>query len=443
MMNEKKHKVAFLSSYPPRHCGIGEFTADKVRNVMKFGVLEAPPVILPLDKSGLTYLYPIEQHHIINQMDTSSYEDKADLVIEEDAIAKTKGKRLVLSAEHEFGLDGNGRNNNYNFIGRKLNEAGVLSVITMHTVVDPKLSSKEELTRIKKFQKDIVCGLGKNYTKIIVLTPTAKKVLTANPYNIDPDKIVYIPHGIIEIDRRISKESKKRRFGYEGRTIVGTPGMVSENKGLEGGLRGFSAYLRSIPQSMAEKTNWVIYGGTHQEILDYYNGEDPHREKLWNIAEEEKLNPIEEKNENINRKRKLDLDKHKVIFVNAYVQNSNLEEFIGSIDIGYTPYKVRTQCASGIGAKLAGHGIPCVSTDFMFHDDLFRDENGKIDNSGYLVKFGKDGSVDPDELAKGFSHVLKHYDEMRAKILGKGVRMGWTVVGAQLISLYTSLANSR
>ena len=33
-----------------------------------------------------------------------------------------------------------------------------------------------------------------------------------------------------------------------------------------------------------------------------------------------------------------------------------------------------------------------------------------------------EASVDPDEVAKGIKHVLAHYNEMRAKILGKGVQ---------------------
>jgi len=436
MINKDKCKVAFMSSYPPRHCGIGDFTSDLVKSVMRYGVLEAPPIFFPIDKKDLHYLYPVMQENIINQMDTSSYEDKANLTVKEDAIAKTKGKRIVFDAEHEFGLDGDGKDNNYNLVGRILRKAGVLSVVRLHTVIDPKLAPLED------FQRDIIKEMGDNYTRILVLTPSAKKVLIADPYNIDPNKIVYIPHGIVEIDRRITKESKKRTLGLEGRISIGVPGMVSKSKGLKTGIRGFAAYLRSVDPSVARKTNLTIYGGTHQEVLDYYGGEDPHREELWQIAVEEKLNPLEIKNENVNDKRKLDLDNHKVIFVNVYAQNKALETFIGSLDIGYTPYESRTQCASGIGAKLAGHAIPCVSTDFMFHNDLFRDETGRKDNSGYLVKFEADGSVDPNELAKGFRHVLNHYDEMQAKILTKGVQMGWSVVGAKHINLFTSLVNN-
>jgi len=434
-MNNKISKIAYLSSYPPRKCGVGRHTADTVK------ANGSNAMVLPIDKYNEDYLWPIGQEHIVNQMDSSSYQRAGELIVQEDAISKIKKKgRVIADSEHEYGLDGNGRDNNYNLFGRTLKEGGVPCVARLHTVIDPKLHELEDF-RIK-----ILKEMAENYTKLIVLTPSAKKVLTEEPYNIDPDKIVYIPHGIVEAGRGISKEVKKRRFGLEDRITAGTPGMVSKGKGLEFSLLGVSAFLKSIPESERKKFNYIILGGSHPEVLEKNNEEDPYREMLWKLAVDEKLNPLELKDENINKKRKLDLDEHKVIFVNTFISNNVLEEFIQSLDIGMTTYKNPTQCSSGIGAKLAGHGIPCVSSKFMFHNDLFRDVNGRKDNSGYLVPFKgefpvkpDEASLDPDEIAKGIRHVLDNYSEMRAKILGKGVQMGWSVVGAQNIHLYNDL----
>lgn len=441
-METEKPKVAFLSSYPPRHCGIGEFTADIVRAV---GTSLGRYLIFPIDNDNSAYLPPIEPIHIVNQTDSSSYGGAAGLIIQESVIAKVKRrKKWIGSAEHDYGLDGNGRDNNYNLFGRTLNEAGVPSVIRVHAVIDPNLHHLED------FRRDIMKEFGKNYNKIIVLTPSAKKVLISDPYNIDPNKIVIIRHGVAEVGEHVSKDSRKKRFGLEDRMILATPGMVSKGKGLEFSILGFSAYLKTLDESERKKTNYIIYGATHPEILKENNWEDPYREKIYKIAEDEGLKPLEIRDEEINPKRKLDLDNQKVILVNTYIRRNVLEEFIPAIDIGLTTYKNPTQCASGVGAKLAGYGVPCVSTSFMFHNDLFRDETGRKDNSGYLVKFknqfpfwADDACVDPDEVAKGIIHVKKHYDEMHSKILGKGIQMTWRVVGAENICLFNSLLASQ
>lgn len=437
--NNKVSKVAYMSSYPPRKCGIAEFTADTA-NANQMNAM-----FLPIDKDGQKYLWPIGEEYVINQMDSSSYVNAVGLVVQENAIEKAMGNgEVVLDAEHEFGLDGNGKDNNYNAAGRVARDGGVSSVARLHTVIDPTLYFLHD------FQRDIIKEMGKVYGRLAVMTPSAKKVLTSSPYDIDPDKIVCIPHGIVEQGRGLSKESKKRRFGLEGRVSIGTAGMVSEGKGLDFNILGFSQFLKSVPPSERAKYNLILYGGTHPEVLAHKGGEDPYREKLWKMAADEGLNPIEVKNENINAKRKLDLDKHKVVFVNTHISSNVLEEFIQAMDVGMTLYKNPTQGSSGIGAKLAGYGIPCVSTDFMFHNDLFRDENGEIDNSGYLVKYkcnfpvrnNNDVEVDPDEVAKGLRHVLEHHDEMTAKILLKGVQMGWSVVGAQNRHMYNQLVLS-
>jgi len=440
MMLNNRPKVAFLSSYPSRQCGIAEHTADVLRSV--YTDLDKW-MVFPIDKTNSSYLPPIENSHVVNQMDSSDYEKVANTVKEYDALAKArKENRWLADVEHEFGLDGNGTDNNYNLFGKTLTEAGIPSLIRLHTVIDSKLF------KLQPFQLAITKEFGDNYSAIIAMSPSAKKVLSSSPYNIDPDKIHVVHHGVFSAGITAgNKNEKKRRFGLEERTVVGTPGMVSSGKGLEFSIPGFSAYLKTLNQNEKDNINYFIYGGTHIEVLRHNNGKDPYRKKLMTIAENEGLNPLEITDENINRLRNIDLKKHKVIFVNSHIDRNVLEEFFQAMDIGITPYKNPTQCSSGIGAKLAGYGIPCVSTKFMFSNDLFKDENGELDNSGYLVKFEnrlpvKDVSkikVNPDEIAKGLAHVVKHYEEMRHKILTKGLQRDWTVVGAQQLYLFKNL----
>jgi glycosyltransferase involved in cell wall biosynthesis len=421
--------VNLISTWSPRICGIGNFAQDTTKSLALYQDQIKDIKIHPIDKDDLSYVFPpVKEKHIINQLDSGSYSRAGSMIAERGHRRWAQdGLKSVAVLQHEYGLDGNGHDNNYNLIAKMLKEEKIPTVAVLHTI----------LSKPEDWQRNVLQELGENCTRLVVLTPSGREILT-NPefkYNIDPEKVVYIPHGIPEIKRDISKEDYKTKFGLEGRVIIGTPGLISSGKGLKYAARGFAEFLKFVEPSYRKNINQIFLGATHPEVVKH-DGE-VYRNECFAEAEELGLNPIEVTDGKINPKRDLDLDKHKLIFVNSHVGDSTLKNFIGATDIGLTAYKNPQQISSGILFYHTGLGIPCVSSDYVCARDLLSD------GSGHLVKYELNGKINPDNIAKGLINVFENYDKMQSKTLKKGVRMAWPVVGAELNHLFTSLVKSK
>jgi glycosyltransferase involved in cell wall biosynthesis len=414
MIEFKGFSVNFISTWYPRICGIANFTEHTVKAIDLNEEDIRHIKIHPIDKNVLTYHYPVRDKHVIKQMDSSSWIDAAEMIIERHHKNDAKGVRTVAILEHEYGLDGNGRDNNYNEVARRLKNAGVPNVVVLHTV----------LKRPNDYQRDVLRQFGENCDRLVIITPSSKEILK-QVYGIDEKKIVHIPHGIPETHKKMSRTDAKEKWGLAGRYIISTIGLISKNKGIEYGLRGFSRFLDIIHPDFRDRIVYLIAGQTHPEELARRGGKDPYREKLFEIAKKEGLNPV-----SIEVPKKLDFPDNNVIFLNKYLTDDEYVELVKASESTLLPYQNPEQNSSGTLAYSVGLGTAVVSTKFRYAEDIFSDNQGHPDGSGVLIDFTDEG-----EIAKGLREVFENLTEIEAKTYQKGVIMGWSVVGKQYISL--------
>ncbi|MGD0018637.1 MAG: hypothetical protein ABSD62_05230 [Candidatus Limnocylindrales bacterium] len=124
-------RVAFVSTYPPRRCGIATFTRDLAAAV---GNRE----IVAIHRSGDPMLYPLEVSGLVGTDDRSDYLRAAERV-------SASGTEVV-SIQHEYGLFG-GQDGAY--ILDLVDRLTVPAVATLHTVLrQPSASQRDVMSRL-------------------------------------------------------------------------------------------------------------------------------------------------------------------------------------------------------------------------------------------------------------------------------------------------------
>ncbi|MFB0559953.1 MAG: hypothetical protein ACETWM_01790, partial [Candidatus Lokiarchaeia archaeon] len=247
-------------------------------------------------------------------------------------------------------------------------------------------------------------------------------------YGIDENKIVHIPHGVPEPTKRMGSRDAREKWGLENRLIVSTIGLISEGKGIEYGIRGFSKFLRKIEPRYKDKLVYLIVGKMHPEVLEKHG--DSYWRKLYEIAEDEGLNPVE-----VTENRKLDFPENSVIFLRKYLMVDDYIEVVKASHTTLLPYLDLEQVSSGNLAYSIGLETPVVATKFRYAMDMFSDEQGRPDGSGVLV-----GLKNADEIAKGLRKVFENLTEIGTKAYIKGAALRWSVVGKQYVNLLYDVA---
>jgi len=81
-------------------------------------------------------------------------------------------------------------------------------------------------------------------------------------------------------------------------------------------------------------------------------------------------------------------------------------------------------------AAVIGLGTAVVATKFRGAKDMFSNKQGEPDGSGVLVDFRN-----VEEIDKGLRKMFENPSEIETKAYRKGVTMGWSVVGKQMVNL--------
>ena len=374
-------RIAFVASAVPRRCGIATSTAD-----LMAAVKAADPAVrciaAAIDEPNATHAYGPEVRWRIRQGDKASYRGAARAINESSAD--------VVNLQHEFGLYGVWRDGAYDdHCVPMLEELKKPVITTLHTVL-PKPEAQI---------REVVRRIAERSSAIVVMAETAARLL-GEVYGIERPSIV-IPHGMPAIVPR-GRRRLKRQLGMDHRTIISTFGLVDPRKGLE-------YMIAAMPQIAARHPNtlYLIVGQTHPELLR----KDGERYRNELVAKIESSGMAEH-----------------VRFVNQYLRQREIVDYLLATDVYVTPYLDLNQITSGTLAYALGAGKAIVSTRYLHAAEAL------ADGRGLLVDVR-----DADGLVRAVldDPALKAELERRAYEYGK--EMAWPNVGRRVLALTREL----
>lgn len=373
--NKNELNLLFLSTYPPRACGIATFTQDLVGALRKIGGVQTG--VVAVDNGGLSY--PPEVRFSLDQNDRSSYLGTAERI-------NSSGADMLM-IEHEYGIYG-GKSGEY--LLKLTDGLKIPFAVTLHTVL-PKPNKK---------QKEIVVRLAQDCSRLATMSSSSAKLLV-ELYGAKPEKIAVIPHGVPEIPLG-DRDALKREAGLEGRFVVSTFGLLSPGKGLEYGIGAAALAAKKHPELV-----YLILGATHP-VIKSKSGEQ-YREKLQKTVEDLGAG-------------------QNVRFVNRYLTKEEIIQYLSMSDVYLTPYLGKSQAVSGTLAYAVGCGKVIVSTPYPYAVEML------ADGRGLLAKFHSSRSI-----SKRILEIADHPErqaEMERKTLAFGKGMMWSRVAEKYRALF-------
>lgn len=310
-----KPNISFLSSYPPRECGIATYTQDLVHSINRLQEL-GPPIITAINDKGGYYDYPSSVKLQIDRNKIDTYMDAAKTINESGIDA--------LNLQHEFGLFGGVWGD---YLLEFLRELEKPVVTTLHTVLQEPSPEADRVTRELISLSDYV----------VVMARVGIQILEQQ-YDIFPDKVRYIPHGCPNVPF-VQSETMKNTLGLEDRFILSTFGLISQSKGIEYAIKALPEIVEVKPDVL-----YLVIGETHPEVRK--NEGEAYRQSLFNLIEE------------------LGVEGH-VRFVNRFLEKEELIRFLQGTDVYILPYPNEEQISSGTMLYALSTGKAIVSTPFL------------------------------------------------------------------------------
>ena len=329
-------RIAYVSTYPPRECGIANFTKDLIDAIDRLHEFK-PPRVIAINDEGAIYNYDSRVKFHIEQNSIDDYVQAARYV--------NLSRVSLVNLQHEFGLFG-GEWGKY--INSYLKDLQKPVVTTLHTIV-----SNTESTAQKVLER-----LAHYSASIVVMTRTAVRLL--KKYDINIGKITVIPHGCPDV-AFVASERPKTSLGLKGRIVLSTFGLMSRGKGVEYAIRALPSLVEKEPRIL-----YLIIGETHPEVRKI-NGERYRRRLMRLVAD-------------------LQLAKH-VRFHNRFLSKWQLIRYLQATDIYITPYVDRNQISSGTLSYALGTGKAIVSTPYLHAEEAL------AEGRGLLCKFRKPASI--------------------------------------------------
>lgn len=307
-------KILFLCSYPPRECGIATYSYDLKQGLrQKFGS-NCTIDICALESTFDHFSYPEEVKFILKVDQPAAYA----------ALAKELNGAFgydVLFIAHEFGLFGGHFGKDLlQFL--RLNQTPI--ILNFHTVLPAPCPDRLE----------IVNELIALVDSVVCMTEASQQLLQ-NDYTCPANKCELIAHGTALVAQR-NAQQLKIKLGLSGKRTLTTFGLLSRGKSIETALRAMALIKNSFPDFC-----YVVLGKTHPEIAKLEG--EAYRNNLFELT------------------RELGLTDN-VHFVDAFVDNQLLEDYLQATDIYLFTSNDRNQAVSGTFAYAMACGCPIVST---------------------------------------------------------------------------------
>ena len=378
------HRIlSFLSTYPPRECGLATFTQDLVTAIDNIGTVKTK-VIAVSNSSEDSYDQKVES--IIRQNERSDYIELALKLNSSDID--------LLVIEHEYGIYG-GEYGEY--ILDLIRNLRIPVVTTFHTI----------LSEPNQKQRRIIKTLAEKSEKVIIMAHNTKQLLQME-YEINPKKIEVIHHGVPKKAFR-PRQTLKKQYGYEDRQIISTFGLIAPGKGIEHAIEAISKIVSDYKDIL-----YLILGQTHPNLLKEEG--EAYRDKLVKLVDVLNLN-------------------NNVKFINKYLSKEEIIDHLQLSDIYLTPYLGKEQAVSGTLAYAVGYGKIIVSTPYMYAKEMLSE------GRGLLAEFN-----DPDSIARWLEYILQNPDkkrDMEKSTLRLGETMYWDKIAQKYIEAFLGIVKEK
>lgn len=378
--NSVPHRIALIGNSVPRRCGIATFTThcrDAIQGAFPDLVIDH----YAMDDGQGAIRYP-EDVIPIAQHDATAYSVAAQQIEESGAEA--------IWLQHEFGIFGGPAGD---MILRLLARTSLPLVSTFHTILEKPNADERRVAEALIARSD----------RIMVMAERGRQILLSS-YGVPDSKIAVIPHGVPD-RQQVASDDMKPRFGWEGRRVILTFGLLAPDKGIETMIRAMPMVAAQHPDAL-----YVVLGATHPNIVREQGGERL-REDLIALA------------------ASLGVEKN-VSFINGYVEQEALLDRLQAADIYVTPYTNPAQVTSGTLSYAIGMGKPVVSTPYVQATEILA---GDV---GMLVPFRDAGALanalgallSDAALAKGYANRAYAY----------GRKMIWSELARNVARLLTA-----
>jgi len=388
-------KLAYLSTYGPRLCGLATFNKNLLDAIAGTNKVSENSIVIGLNDSDNLhqYDYSDEVKFVIRQ------ENQKDYIRAANYINASLADAVVM--EHEYGIYG-GQSGVYvlPFVARLKKPLTVI----LHTV----------LNKPDHMQLTILREIARYASRVIVMSKKAVELLD-DIYGIDTSNVSIIEHGVPDFEGgQINLIKKAPQF--KDKKILLTFGLIGRSKGLETMIKALPAIVEKHPDVV-----YVVLGNTHPTILK--NVGEEYRDSLKKLS------------------KKLGVEDN-LVFLNKFVTEEELMEYLTGCDIYVTPYLNEEQITSGTLSYAIGAGAAVVSTPYWHASELLSN------NRGVLFDF-----KDHNELARVVNNLFdepSRLNELKSNAYEYGLNLRWSKIGKVYHSLledvvynYTSVNYTR
>jgi len=325
----EKAEILFITSYPPRECGIATYSDDLIKALNNTFNGSFLIKVCALESGVANHPYGKEVEYILNTSVKEDYEKIAE------EINGSQNIEIVLF-QHEFGL----YTTDAEIFIAFLNALKKPIVMVFHTVLSkPEATMRDNVKNIEAVSKSI-----------IVMTNDAAAILQKE-YNISQDKITVIPHGT-HLVPHLDRDFLKEKYGLKNKMVLSTFGLLSSGKSIE-------TTIDALPEIVKVNSNvvFLVIGKTHPDVVKSEG------ENYRNFIE--------------SKVKELQLENH-VLFINEYLPLQTLLEYLQLTDIYLFTSKNPTQAVSGTFAYAMGCGCAIISTPIPHVKEVLNNDTGVI-----------------------------------------------------------------
>jgi glycosyltransferase involved in cell wall biosynthesis len=371
-------RIAVIGNSLPRRCGIATFTTD-LQQAISTSRPNLDTCIVAMTDHGQIYEYPAAVAFEVKDDNIDAYVRAADFL--------NAGRFDAVCLQHEFGIFGG--------------EAGAHILVLLSRLTMPVVTTFHTvLAKPTDAQRAVLERIVEASSKVVVMAKKGHELLRS-VYRVPDDKIEVIAHGIPDV-AFVGSDAAKAKLGFDGRSVILTFGLLSPNKGIEVMIDAMPSILKRRADAV-----YVVLGATHPNLVRDQG--ESYRESL------------------MARVHELGVEKH-VVFLDQFVDQARLLEFISMCDVYVTPYLNEAQMTSGTLAYSFGLGKPVVSTPYWHARELL------ADGRGILVPFG-DAKAIGSEIAELLTDEVRR-EAMCKRAYAVSRTMTWARTAERYMSVF-------